>query len=918
MLPYRKKLLALILFVAVAVAAFAEAGGDTNRVVYYQQQYAKLHEKYLKSPDDIANITALAYFYSEPDNPMRNLPLAMDYIKISESRYKELVGDRSRYREVNKLIRKGITLVELRQRRQMIADEARKSVKQGLKPEEIEPYLRAFSGDIVICKDIAKQKSAYSYSKAIELNTEKAYKDFLDNNPNAAERDDVTGYLKALLAEKIANASTENEVDAIVAEYNYEEIRKVGENRKCELCYRKACEENTPEAYRTFLRRFPSSEKYDKVLTALDSLALKEFKTLRTPCQYADFAEKYSELSQSEQAVDSIVKMIVEDLNDGALRIYLDEFSTDANYNEVYKSYYLRYSREGNAAPIQLFEKQNPDFPLKFLIAEDLATAQEIEKIDFLKPFDETATAFYSDRLKMFMGKGINYVLLLRLIQPYIVKGNMAKANALMSKYELCFSNDQSVYYNKLKKLLAESAKAKPVQVFAPRHSITHPQLVSSGVMYVNKKYNLRTEVLAVDTRKNSAEEKEILFDTTGVTFFSISNDEKKMLVGIGGDIFTAEKDDTIWKVRDPGIENLNTVLYYEGDAVMTPDGMGMLFVSDRRGGYNVNPSGCLYHGDTNMATDIYYMPRKGNGWGAPINLGPVVNTPFSERSPVLSKDLTTMYFTSDRNGGLGFYDIYMTTRTDLDSWTKWSEPVNIGKIANTPFSEFTVSLTPDESQLYFTSNTANYLRQSVYKAKASHVRGNFLKTVSINLKKVNNENGIAVDVTDYPGKTILHKYNVTDTLQSLTFDVLSKKEYVITCWAEGCFVPDEYMSKETVSIAPKAYNVMSALSQKTHIPLSSVRFKGKTATLSDVSEIQMQHLADFLRKNPTLRVEIINNVSGGSVADDYELSLKRSETMKNILMSKGIDQSRIVASGFGNINYKKNTNVNSVEIVLF
>jgi Tol biopolymer transport system component len=48
----------------------------------------------------------------------------------------------------------------------------------------------------------------------------------------------------------------------------------------------------------------------------------------------------------------------------------------------------------------------------------------------------------------------------------------------------------------------------------------------------------------------------------------------------------------------------------------------------------------------------------------APTNLGPLVNTAFSEAQPSLSSDGRTLYFTSNRPGGSGGFDLYMTTRT--------------------------------------------------------------------------------------------------------------------------------------------------------------------------------------------------------------------------------------------------------------
>lgn len=923
MLELLKKLLPFVFVCLMPMSLKAAADSDTNRFEHYKKQYTKLHDNYMLSPNDVANIAALAYFYSEADNPMRNLPLAMDYIQVSEIKYKELISDKNRYREVNKLIKKGFTIVELRKRRQMIVDEARKYVKNGIGPDEADAFLHAFGNDKVIQKEISQQKSLYYYNNALELNTEKAYKDYLDNPLNTYDRETIIDKLKDLLKRKITVATTEKAVDEVVELYDYPEIKQLAESRKYEINYQKTIAANTTEAYISFLRRYPSSDKYDLILDALDTLTYNEFKLLKTPRQYADFALKYSELPPSEHAIDSLVRMIIEKQDNEALRIYLSEFKNDIHYNDVYKAYYQRFACEGNAAPIRIFERDNPEFPLKFLITEDLKKAEEIDKIPLLTLFDEATTNKNGDWLKKYMGKNINYVILQRLLQPYTSKENWKGALDFMSKYEICFENSQEIYFKQLRKILSENVKEKATLVYNPRYNVSHPQITTSGTIYANKVSNFTTQVVAISKHNGKMEEETILFDTAtgaGITFFSLSDDEKTMLVGKKGDIFFAQKQGlSTWKLSDIGAKGLNTDTHYEGDATLTPDGMGILFVSDRPDGCNINPSGSLYHGDTALATDIYYIPRTKNGWGTPINLGPVVNSAFCERSPVLSRDMTTLYFTSDRNGGMGYQDIYMTTRVNTNSWTEWTSPVNIGKTANTSFSEPTLSLSPDENLIYYTSNSPSMQRYSLYSCKTKHVKGSFYRTAKINCQKTADKaQNISIDVFDLRSMLKIHHYRVSDSIKTFNFDVFATKSYIIHCQSKGCFIPIMHMYGEKTTFAPHAYEIKSAVSQKKHIPLSAIYFEENTAELKPISDFELQNIVNMLQENPNIKIEIINNVTGNDVKKAYELSLSRSEAIKKAIVRHNINPNRVVASGFGNVNYKKHTSVKSVEIIFF
>jgi hypothetical protein len=71
------------------------------------------------------------------------------------------------------------------------------------------------------------------------------------------------------------------------------------------------------------------------------------------------------------------------------------------------------------------------------------------------------------------------------------------------------------------------------------------------------------------------------------------------------------------------------------------------------------------------------YISRKINGdWGAASNLGPEINTPFNEDRPFLLEDSETLYFSSQGHEGMGGYDVFISI---LGSNGLWSAPVNLG-----------------------------------------------------------------------------------------------------------------------------------------------------------------------------------------------------------------------------------------------
>lgn len=84
----------------------------------------------------------------------------------------------------------------------------------------------------------------------------------------------------------------------------------------------------------------------------------------------------------------------------------------------------------------------------------------------------------------------------------------------------------------------------------------------------------------------------------------------------------------------------------------------------------------------TRGVEDIYVSIKTDGRWSQPKNLGDQINTKLQELSPSLSADGKTLYFSTNNRKGYGSFDVYTATRLD-DTWTSWSEPVNMGAQIN-------------------------------------------------------------------------------------------------------------------------------------------------------------------------------------------------------------------------------------------
>lgn len=142
----------------------------------------------------------------------------------------------------------------------------------------------------------------------------------------------------------------------------------------------------------------------------------------------------------------------------------------------------------------------------------------------------------------------------------------------------------------------------------------------------------------------------------------------------------------------------INSV-YDDQAAVLSKDEKTIYFSSNRPGSI----AGSL---------DIWVSSRKNrySPWRTPVNLGPTINSSGKELVRSLTSDGHLLLFQSDRTGGgFGQADIWVITRTQVNDDSGWSDPVNLGGVINTPYTELASNyLFVDSSnvrKLFFSSN---------------------------------------------------------------------------------------------------------------------------------------------------------------------------------------------------------------------
>ncbi|MEJ0033096.1 MAG: hypothetical protein WDO15_23390 [Bacteroidota bacterium] len=156
------------------------------------------------------------------------------------------------------------------------------------------------------------------------------------------------------------------------------------------------------------------------------------------------------------------------------------------------------------------------------------------------------------------------------------------------------------------------------------------------------------------------------------------------------GDIYVTSRKTTSepWSAPEP-LEGINST-YAESSASLSTDGTTLYFSSDRPGGLG--------------GFDIYMATKDSRGnWTKIKNLGPGINTPYDEEGPFIDYEGKVLYFSSKARKGMGGYDIFKSTLTDVKN-NKWSDPENLGYPINTPDNDVYFVGSKDGKRGYYSS----------------------------------------------------------------------------------------------------------------------------------------------------------------------------------------------------------------------
>lgn len=407
-------------------------------------------------------------------------------------------------------------------------------------------------------------------------------------------------------------------------------------------------------------------------------------------------------------------------------------------------------------------------------------------------------------------------------------------------------------------------------------------------------------------------------------------------------DFYFSDNENGEWKEALSLDKPINGEKSQEGALSISPDGKRLFYAANDP----LNPGGF----------DLYYSYEVEGEWLRPVNIGKPINTRHWESQPSISADGKTLYFASNRPGGLGGLDIWKSELID----NKWQAPINLGQSINTEKDEQCPFIHADGQTLYFSSKGHLGMGDADLFMSTLKNDGNWEQAENLGypINTERNENSLIVNIEGT--KAWYSRYVDEEAFNLFTFDLPKSVQPVFTTYVKGLVSDSEEEGKgleasiaitdvetgeviNTVnsdaqdgsfllslpigknyafSVEKEGYLFYSnnfSLAEATasepyelNILLSPVKV-GKAVVLKNIfyetgsyellssSFVELNTLLDLLNENESLAIEIVGHTDNqGSEQSNQQLSEERAKSVYAYLMEKGIAANRLKYTGKG------------------
>lgn len=356
-------------------------------------------------------------------------------------------------------------------------------------------------------------------------------------------------------------------------------------------------------------------------------------------------------------------------------------------------------------------------------------------------------------------------------------------------------------------------------------------------------------------------------------------------------DLYYSELIDGYWTEPKSLGDNINRPDSWESQPSLSSDGKILFFASDRPGSIG--------------GSDIWFTRRNSDGtWRKPVNLGPVVNTELDERSPFLHTDSKTLYFSSNGHDCIGGQDIFFSK---LNENGVWSKPTNIGYPINSEGDDVNFFVSLDGKTGYFCSRKIdgddwNFYQFELYEDARPHTMAIIKGTVTADDGDLE---GATVEVRDTAANVVATGV-VSSNNQQYAVAAEVKKDnpqpLIVTVKKEGHSFDSQVVTPEQLEepVIVKDAEVKAIETGKV-CDLRDIYYETNSYQLTANSKIVLALFIEFLKENPTVKVEIQGHTDNvGNDDANLKLSDQRAKAVYDYVIGRGIPADRLRYKGYG------------------
>lgn len=560
---------------------------------------------------------------------------------------------------------------------------------------------------------------------------------------------------------------------------------------------------------------------------------------------YIEAIEEYNSLIQKGKADDYVYEQLA--------RSY-----TILNDTKKAESFYKRIVKNKNANPETLFA-----------YAEILkANGNSSEYKKWMKRF---VKANENDPRAAIYLKNQDYLEELEDRDPLYTVTNADKINTKYSDFG-SFIKDNKIYFSSSRNTDRKNHNLNG-EPFLDIYTATTDGSAMSNVALlegdVNSKYHEGTIAITPDGKR-------MFFDRNNYFEGDLEKDEE----GVNQiNMYSAEKVAGEWTNIEP--VPFNDDNYSTGHPAISPDGKILYFSSDKPGGQG--------------GSDIYMVEiKEDNSFGEPKNLGNQINTIATEAFPFIDAN-GSLYFASNGHLGLGGLDVFLAEKNG----NSFASPENLGPGVNSGNDDFGANIDAEKGTGYVSSN-----RKGGKGSDDIYILGK-LPPCDVDVT-------ITVEDTDGNGisKALVEIMNVSEgttdsdtatTTGKYLFSSKCKREYKVMASADG-YIPNG----QTVTVAKNSVNVTVTLQKEAiitpdEVVVNPIYFDFDKWNIRPDAAAELDRLAASMKKYPDLMISAESHTDvRGPESYNQILSQKRAESMRDYVISKGIDANRITADGKG------------------